>query len=277
MIFIMERKYIFATDVDGTMLMDNGQVHPTTLNAFKEAYEKGHIVVIATGRCVVRTKPLLKKMPYANYFICNNGAVVYDVKQDKEIYVKGVNPHHYIKVLDFARKHNFNFKLHTNSDWIGDVGIEDTKPTILTQELDQKIRQHILNFPNDNKLFNGQTPTQLSINGSADVCKQYINDFKKWFEEDSSVFLTNSIYIDINPKNSSKWSGLVELAKYLDIDEKQIVTFGDSGNDLEMLLGAKENGFPLANSKEDLIAHIKPKIDSNNTDAIGLKIYEYIR
>lgn len=269
-------KYIFATDVDGTLLMDNGLVHPKTLEAFKQAQTKNHIIVIATGRALIRTKPLLEKLPYVDYFVCNNGALVYDVKNDKEIYVAGINPQHYLKIVDFARDNNLTFKLHTNKDWIGSKGIEDQIPTILTDELDRKIRQHITKNPNDDKLFNGQIPTQLSINGSEEICKANIDRFKKWFEKDASVYLTNSVYIDVNPKNKSKWTGLLEIANYTNIKKENIVTFGDSGNDLEMLLKAKENGYALENSKPDLTKIIKPRIGSNNSDAIGSKIFEYL-
>lgn len=270
------KRYIFAADADGTILMDNLEVHPETIKACKKAQELNHVVVIATGRAVVRTLPILKKIPYVDYFICNNGAVVYDVKNQKSIYVNGVNPQHYPKILDFARKHNVTFKLHTDQDWIGDIGIEDQAPTILTAELDQKIREHIQNFPNDKKLFNQHIPTQISINGSKEFCKQFFDQFKIWFGHDSSVFIANDIYIDVNAKDISKWTGLLELAKTLNLASDQIVTFGDSSNDLEMLLGAKLNGYAMQNSKADLIKFVKPRIGDNNSDAIAQVIYQYI-
>jgi len=109
-------KYIFATDVDGTLLNDQGEVHPDTIKAFKQAQEQGSYTVIATGRAVVRTKPLLNKIPYVDFFVCNNGSVVYDVKKDQMIYLAGVNPNHYPTILDFARQHHVTFKLHTDLD-----------------------------------------------------------------------------------------------------------------------------------------------------------------
>ena len=270
------KKYIFATDVDGTMLMDNGQVHPETLEAFKQAMEEGHIVVIATGRAVVRTSSLKEKMPYVNYFVCNNGAVVYDVQNKKELILHGVNPQHYITIHDFALANNVPFKLHTNKDWIGYQESENDKPTVLTKELDDKIRKHILEFPNDDKLFNGQTITQLSIFGTAEFCANHFLEFKEKFSYDSSVYLTNSLYIDVNPQNVSKWTGLVELGKKLGIPKENIVTFGDSGNDYEMLFEAGDNGYAMANSHKDLVEKIKPRIGSNNSGAIGQKIKEYL-
>lgn len=269
-------RYIFATDVDGTMLMDDGNVHPETLQAFKIAQENNHVVVIATGRSIVRTKSLMDRMPYVDYFVCNNGALVYDVKNDNAIIVKGVNPLHYPKVVDFAREHNLVFKLHTDKDWIGDIGDESDLPTILTPEMNQEIRQYIKNNPTSKKLYNGQIPTQLSVYGKEEFTKKYLDSFIEWFGKDSSVFLTNSTFLDVNPKDTSKWTGLLELANHLNIDSNHIVTFGDSLNDLEMLQGAGENGYPLANSKSELAKIIPPKIGSNNTNAIGLKILEYL-
>lgn len=271
------KKYIFATDVDGTLLNDQGEIHPETIEAFKRAQEQSSYTVIATGRSVLRTKPLLKKIPYVDFFVCNNGSVVYDVKKDEIIYLIGVNPNHYPKILDFAREHHVTFKLHTEADWIGDAENKNEKPTPLTSELDQKIRVFIQENPFSTTLFNGQTPTQLSINGSEEFCKKYFQQFKDWFGQDSSVYLTNSVYLDVNPKDKSKWTGLLELAKILQIDTNHIVTFGDSYNDLDMLLNAKDNGYPLANSKLELLEHIPAKIGSNNTNAIAKKILEYLQ
>lgn len=270
------KKYIFATDVDGTMLMDNGEVHPKTLAAFKRAKEEGHIVVIATGRAISRTDYLREKMPYVNYFVCNNGAIVYDVDQKESFILHGVNPNHYPTIHDFAIRHKIPFKIHTDKDWIGYRENDKEQPTELTKELDSKIREHIKNNPNDMKLFNGQTITQLSIFSSADFCATHFPEFKKMFSHDSSVYLTNSIYIDVNPKERSKWTGLVELADKLNIPQSNIVTFGDSGNDYEMIIGAGENGYAMENSHKDLVKKIKPRIGSNNTGAIGNKIIEYL-
>ena len=59
---------------------------------------------------------------------------------------------------------------------------KNEKPTPLTSELDQKIRSFIQENPHSATLFNGQTPTQLSINGSEEFCKKYFQQFQVMFE-----------------------------------------------------------------------------------------------
>lgn len=270
------KKYIFATDVDGTMLMDDGKVHPETLLAFQKAREQGHFVAIATGRSLKRTWPLKELMPYVDFFVCNNGSLVHDVKNDKTIVLHGINPKHYLTMLDLALKNNVVFKMHTDKDWIGFKEHENENCTILTKELNDNIKKHILENPNDTKLFNGQTITQLSLFSLNDFCVNNFSKFKELFSKDCSIYLTNSVYLDLNPKNISKWSGLLELANILNIDKNDIVTFGDSGNDYEMILNAGKNGYALENSHPDLKEKIKPRIGTNNTNAIGLKIFEYL-
>lgn len=274
-------KYIFATDVDGTLLMDNGEIHPETYNAFKKASTMGHIIVIATGRALIRTIPLLKKLPYTNYLICNNGSLIYDVKNKKEIYINTVNPQHYIRIMNFVNEHkneNVAFKLHTNKDWIGTIGSCDVidKPTILNDKLDLQIRNFIKSNNYTKEILPNQLPTQMSINANEEFCNKYYKDFKNWFNHDSNVFLTNSIFLDVNPKNTSKWTSLVKLSKIIGVNTRNIITFGDSGNDLEMLIKAKENGWALGNSKPDLLKYLKPKINTNNTNAIGCVILNYL-
>jgi hypothetical protein len=49
---IKNEKYLFAIDLDGTVLSDslNNEIHPRTIEGIKMARERGHIVSIVTGR-----------------------------------------------------------------------------------------------------------------------------------------------------------------------------------------------------------------------------------
>ena len=198
------KRLIFAADADGTLLMDNNEVHPHTRAACQAARAQGHVVVIATGRALVRARPLLVKLADVDYLVCNNGALVYDLQRQRPLHLEGVNPLHYLSIVDFARQHRLSFKLHTDQDWIGDVGIEDQQPTPLTPALDQQIRAHIYKHPRARQLFNGQTPTQLSIHGSKQFCQAQLARFRAWFGADSNVVIANDVYLDVNPRHTSK-------------------------------------------------------------------------
>lgn len=74
------KKKIFSYDLDGTLLMSNNKVHPVTKKAFHDVHKKGGINILNTGRGLLKVLPLLDEFDGIDYFICSNGALIYDVK-----------------------------------------------------------------------------------------------------------------------------------------------------------------------------------------------------
>ncbi|MGL4343408.1 MAG: Cof-type HAD-IIB family hydrolase [Metamycoplasmataceae bacterium] len=270
---------IFATDIDGTLLQDDKTIHPKTLFSIKEARKLGHYFVVASGRSKAKMGEIIDLTNNEiDFLICNNGAFIFDLKNNKDIFLKEINPKYFEECFNFAKLNNISFTIHTNKNIY-------TWPIIRYKEsllLDEKIAQNIINFnknnPDKNCIYTGEYITQLSFFASNEfVTKNYLkikNDHKNINE----VYLTNGVFIDINPINISKWSGLTKIAKTTKTSLKNIITFGDSGNDYEMLNEAKENGFALANATKDLLdLNIVPKIGNNNSDAIGKIILEKIK
>ncbi|SYV97953.1 COF family HAD hydrolase protein [Mycoplasmopsis edwardii] len=92
---------------------------------------------------------------------------------------------------------------------------------------------------------------------------------------DCEVYLTNSVYTDVNGKNSSKFNALKVLAKELDIDIKNTVAFGDSGNDVQMLKGAGI-GVAMGNATPEAKEVAVITIGHHNTGAIGEYLIELL-
>ncbi|MGL5204773.1 MAG: HAD family hydrolase [Metamycoplasmataceae bacterium] len=267
---------IFATDVDGTILTDAGIPHNETNEAFDYAISKGHYIVIATGRSLSRAKPLLEMMPKVSYLICNNGSLIKDLKKNKIIYLNSILPINYIKLFNFAKKNHFTLTMHTNVTTYIYPEIRYENSTAITEKLNHDFMKFLENNPESKTLKNGELVTQLSLLGTEELCKKHLEEIQKMFKGTHSVYLTNGTFIDINPLNISKWTSLQYLADHLDVKHENIVTFGDSGNDLEMLEKAGKYGFPLENSTYDLTKILKPKIGDNNSNAIAKKIIELV-
>ena len=75
-----------AVDLDGTMLNSYGIVTENTKNVIKNTIQKGTDVIIASGRPIDSIQSIAKDIGSNNYFIAGNGALIYDIKQDKVIY-----------------------------------------------------------------------------------------------------------------------------------------------------------------------------------------------
>ena len=81
---------LIAVDVDGTLITSDGQITAETKAAFREADEAGIELVLSTGRCQVECRELLRALPQIHYMINCSGASVYDLRQERELYVEGL-------------------------------------------------------------------------------------------------------------------------------------------------------------------------------------------
>ena len=87
---------LVAIDLDGTMLNSYGIVTENTKNVIKKVIEQGTEVIIASGRPIDSIKTIAKEIGSNNYFIAGNGALIYDIKNEKTIYEKYLNNGLYI-------------------------------------------------------------------------------------------------------------------------------------------------------------------------------------
>lgn len=68
--------HLVALDVDGTILTHDGRMPTATREAVRAVVNGGHHVVIATGRSVVATLPVLQMLDLDHgWAVCSNGAV----------------------------------------------------------------------------------------------------------------------------------------------------------------------------------------------------------
>jgi Cof subfamily protein (haloacid dehalogenase superfamily) len=69
---------IFFSDLDGTLLDDDGSVHPDTVQAFKELAARGTHIVLASGRIPRTMAPVCEALDLRGPQITMNGALLCD-------------------------------------------------------------------------------------------------------------------------------------------------------------------------------------------------------
>lgn len=70
---------LIATDLDGTLLRDDGTISPRTRAALDRALTAGIVVVLVTARPPRRVLALASEVGLGGLAICTNGALVYDL------------------------------------------------------------------------------------------------------------------------------------------------------------------------------------------------------
>ncbi len=77
---MQNKKYLIFIDIDGTLVECGGtKVSQDIITAIKKYEEKGHILVIATGRALAHTQ-VIEGIENFSYLACLYGSLIYDCK-----------------------------------------------------------------------------------------------------------------------------------------------------------------------------------------------------
>ncbi len=72
----MIEPWLVALDIDGTLMQEDGTVSPAVIAEVQRVRDAGHEVMLATGRSVSMTLPVLERFRLTpRYVVCSNGAI----------------------------------------------------------------------------------------------------------------------------------------------------------------------------------------------------------
>ena len=232
---VMDIKVI-ATDMDGTLLDSRGQLDLPRLEKILNRLDQGGVrFVIATGNEVHRMRQLLGHLAERVVLVVANGARIFE--HNKLLQAQTWDD----AMVDRALGH---FKGRECQDQFVVTGMNGgfvKKGTIFTEldkfmtsEMIEKLYQR-MHFVDefDSSLFGGVLKMSMVVGEErSDAVLQEINDLF-----DGQIRAVSSGYgcIDILQTGIHKAWGLEELLKRWGLKSEQIMAFGDSENDIEML------------------------------------------
>lgn len=241
-------------DLDGTLTNSKKIISKKNSNALKYLKEKNIKIVICTGRWDSYVIDYNKDLDIIDYIICNNGAEIYDLNNKKLISGDTLSTDE----INIINKYCINNNLDITYNGL--------------------LNRYKNNDTIDNDIFQG-----VIICTKKDEVEKLI-DFSKKIDTkityiSSSYYKTksaNSYTTNINLNKTSKGNGIKKLLKYLNIDKKNSICFGDNKNDYDMFLncGIKvcmENGLKELKDISDYITL------TNDNDGIAYFISNYIK
>ena len=264
---------IVATDMDGTLLDPRGQLDlPRLEKILDKLDQRGVRFVIATGNEVHRMRQLLGHLAERVVLVVANGARIFENNELLQAQTWDD------AMVDRALAH---FKGRECQDQFvvtamnggfvkkGTVFTELDK--FMTPEMIEKLYQR-MNFVDefDPNLFGGVLKMSMVVGEErSDSVLQEINDLF-----DGHVRAVSSGYgcIDILQDGIHKAWGLVELLKRWNLKPEQIMAFGDSENDIEMLELAGIS-YAMENA-EEAVKEIATKVAPANSQAGVYKVLE---
>lgn len=285
---------LIAIDLDGTLLNSYGEITNKNKEAVKYALDKGVEVVLASGRDMQTMKKMSSELGINNYIIAGNGACIYDIQKDINIYESFVDKEKALKIIKICKDNSIFFNIYTNKG-------------IITESINYNVK--VFNNENNFRPNNKRTNIEVVSNIETYILDNEFKILKIIICDESRIIFNNIIeklknikgvevldvehmskkiirtgteehkieyfYTEVTNQNTNKWTAIQYLSQKLGIQESEIICIGDNVNDLEMVKNAGL-GIAMKNSaleKQDIAKYIT---EDNNSDGVGNAIYKYI-
>ena len=262
---------LIAFDLDGTLLRDDKSVTERSLRALCAAYERGALIVPATGRICKGVPAALRSQPFSRFYITINGALVYDAEKDaalsraelpNELALRLFEHMDTLDVLYDCYKDNWGYvsraMYERAADYIPDKGI---------LELFRRTRTPVEDLKEYLRKDGGSVQKAQMHFRDMRVRKRELERLGALFPE-VAVSTSVATNIEINIREANKGEALLALCAQLGIAPEETLAFGDGTNDLTMIRAAG-CGVAMGNADFAVKAAADAVCDDNEHDGLA--------
>ena len=224
-------KYLIL-DVDGTLTNSKKELTDKTYEALMDIQERGHKIVIASGRPTPGIGWIvdrLKLREYGGYALCFNGAKVLDLKENRIIY-QNIFPKEYIAPLyEYAVQNDMGMITYE-----GDTVIHGTRP-------DDYMRfEARLNFMELRQVDNFTDYVTFDVNkclftATPQKAPALEKEMADMYKDKLSIYRSEEFFIEAMPLGVDKAASLDKLFSAIGVDVSDTIACGDGFNDMSMI------------------------------------------
>ena len=260
---------MIVLDLDGTLLNNKGKVSGRSRKYLKRLKNMGYIIVIATGRIYESINCAIDGFDFVNYVITDTGATCYDVCNDNTIFNNPIE-------LEIAKK----FKKFYNNNCVF-IDICDKHTIYKYSDIYEDC--YFFDTSKDwDYIFNNCkeiSHISISMKTNEQVMEIY-NKIKEDIPELDINIMQDSFsdrkWIETIKKGCTKYTAISQLANHLNINNDEIIAFGDGLNDISMIryagLGiAMKNAYDEVKNNADMVTEL-----TNDENAVADVINRFI-
>lgn len=248
---------LIATDMDGTLLDEHSRVPQGTFDLVRELTDKGIHVAAASGRRYDTLQEFFAPVADRMDFVASNGAQVYvrGALVDREVF-----SHAALRRL---------LKVVRMFDCLSLV-VYDRTNTYLLDDPSRYVREFDKDLPNP-ILVNELPSAGVSIVKASVFCSESVMDMayvlSRELEDDFVFAPSGNVWIDVMQRGVSKATGITQIMETYGIAPEEVMAFGDSMNDYEILRMVGES-CAMANGRAAVKQISKRVIGSNAEHAV---------
>lgn len=270
---------MLVSDLDETLLNDDGTVHEANLAAIKQAVAAGFKFVPNTGRSFKSVQELLKTLGLydqaGQYVISYNGAAIVENKDNQVLLTRGMDLALAEKIFK-AGLVNETVDVHVYT--VDTLFIYNISPTDKQYMAERGVPYELMATDDLAFLANEQPVMKVIFEHPDEAVREQIRDavLAAVGADQVEATFSSSRYVEFNKKGVDKGSASLLLGEKLGIARDEIIAAGDNNNDLKMLtavgLGVSvTNGIPAIKEAADVVT-----TKTNNEGAIAEILEKYV-
>ncbi|GAB3049436.1 Cof-type HAD-IIB family hydrolase [Virgibacillus ainsalahensis] len=257
---------LIATDLDGTLLNEQGEISRENAEAINKAMERGIKFVVATGRSYGAANKPLQAVGLASPVICLNGALTYSLEKEmmrsapmdmtlaKKIQKLCDKAGMYVEfftnngVYSTSREHFLQVMVDIMKSANPDLTEAEIREGAEQRFQDEKV-QFIQGYDD---VFSQEGIEIHKILGFS-IDKKKLQEVRETLKDEHELAITSSgdINIEFNHPDAQKGVALEVLAKSMGIEMKDVMALGDNFND-ESMLRMAGRGVAMGNAVEEI-------------------------
>ena len=233
---------LVATDIDGTILIPEGEFTEGVKNCINEITKRGITVVLVTGRMSKSAQIIADKLNSKTPVVSYQGGLVKE--NGKILYERYLTEEQAEGIISWAKSERIHINLYND-----DKLYSETDSAEIRRYCDvQHVEYNVMNF-DDIKKTKVNKILAIDYNNS-DRINKYEKELPKIFPE-LYIVKSTPYFLEFSNKEASKYSAVKFLQEYLGVKQEETLSIGDQNNDISLL---KAGGIKVAmgNATEEL-------------------------
>ncbi|HAA90028.1 MAG: Phosphatase YidA [Thermoanaerobacterales bacterium 50_218] len=265
----MQEIKLVAIDLDDTLLRDDLTISPYSKETIRAVRERGVAVTLATGRMFRSALPYAQELGFDVPLITYQGALVKNAFSGEVIYHCPLTADVAEDVIDIAREKNLQVNFYLNDH----LYVERLTP--LGAHYPRFARVPCYQVGDLKALLHKGNPLKLLLIEDETMIDELAREVKAMLGSRAHVTKSKPRYLEVVHPRATKAHALQELAHWFGVSREEIMAFGDSFNDIEMLEFAGL-GVAVANAPPEVRICASHVTSSNNEDGVARALEEFL-
>ncbi|WP_148254401.1 Cof-type HAD-IIB family hydrolase [Aidingimonas lacisalsi] len=238
--------HLIVSDLDGTLLGADHDLHPRTVEALRTLGQQGHYLAFASGRHFRDMLAFRDRLGVPVHLISTNGAYLHD-PEGRLLNARYVERELARELIGLEREPGVRLNLYRDDDWL----IDAEAPQLLALHAHTGFGYRVA-APDE---LDGEGVGKVLYIGDPGSLQALETTIRSRYSERLHITYSQVNSLEVMAGGVNKGKALTGLLTQLGLPAERCLAFGDNLNDTEMLSLAGE-AHVMANAHPDLARHV---------------------